>query len=829
MKNTYLLLLLLLFGMCTRQKEVSCLPEVMNKPTTKKTISLNSDQKGDWTLYFGVQDKDAPVTPAELKSSDFRHIEASVPSNVEIDLLNAGIIKDPMKGDNVYDLRKYETYQWWYQRSFKKPESKDGEKVELCFDGIDCIADIWLNNKKIAHVEDMLVEHHYDVTDLLEKNNQLSVCIYSTVLEARKHLRSNFGVRYDALAEGVSIRKSPHMFGWDIMPRLISAGIWKDVKLEVIPPDYWEAVYWVTKKTDTKNRTADLYVDWQFNTSKLNIDDLLLKISLARGNKIVYQKTVKVYTTVSREHIEGLRDVDFWWPRGYGEPSLYTASLQLTDSTGKILCENIQEIGIRKTELLVTPVNTKEKPGDFAFIVNGERVFVKGTNWVPLDALHSRDLQHLDTAMSMITDLNCNMIRLWGGNVYESDAFYNLCDQNGIMVWQDFIMGCTIYPQNAEFCEKIRKEAVKTILRLRNHACLALWAGNNENDVSLEWGDDQSYIDPNTEIISRQVLPLAIREWDPKAPYLSSSPFISSEAFNTEHKVNSNFSPEMHLWGPRGYYKAPFYTENSAKFVSEIGYHGCPNFESLEKMMDQGFVYPWSNVDSNSGRRTITGDDIANLVWNDQWQCKATCSHPNAETNKQRNHLMTNQIKCVFGEVPTDLKQFITASQIVQAEALKYFIEFWRMNKGERNGIIWWNLRDGWPIVSDAIVDYYGSKKLAYRYVKRVQTDVCVMMGDAKNGKHPVIAVNDSREKISIFITVKDAETGKTVLSKNLNLAENGKSSGGFIRAGNSTKMYLIEWEVKGRKFFNHYLEYNPPIQFDEYMKRIQKTGLILN
>lgn len=516
MKNISWVIIPLLFGMCTRQKEVSYLPEVMNKPTTKKTVTLNSDQKGDWTLYFGVQDKDAPGSPGELKRSNFQHIDASVPGNVEIDLLKAGIIQDPMKGDNVYDLRKYETYQWWYQRSFKKPEIKDGERVELCFDGIDCIAEIWLNNKKIACMEDMLVEHHFDITDLLETNNQLSICIYSTILEARKHLRNNFGVRYDALAEGVNIRKAPHMFGWDIMPRLISAGLWKDVKLEVIPPDFWESVYWVTKNVNTGKRTADLYVDWQFNTNRLDIDDLLFKISLARDNKVVYEKSVKVYTTVGRERIEGLRDVEFWWPRGYGEPSLYKATLQLTDSTGKLLCENVQEIGIRKSELLVTPVNTKENPGEFAFIVNGERVFVKGTNWVPLDALHSRDIQHLDTAVSMLVDLNCNMVRLWGGNVYESDAFYDRCDQNGIMVWQDFIMGCTTYPQNADFTEKIRKEAAKAIVRLRNHACIALWAGNNENDVSLGWGDDQSYIDPNTDVISRQVLPLLLREWDPK-------------------------------------------------------------------------------------------------------------------------------------------------------------------------------------------------------------------------------------------------------------------------------------------------------------------------
>ena len=558
MKNTYWIVIFLLSGMCTQKKEVNLLPEVANKPTSKKTVILNSDQKGAWTLYFGVQDENAPKNPGELKRSNFQPVYASVPGNVEIDLLKAGFIQDPMKGDNVYDLRKYETYQWWYQRSFKKPESKDGERVELCFDGIDCIADIWLNNKKIARVENMFVEHHYDITDLLEKNNQLSICIYSTILEARKHLRNNFGVRYDALAEGVNIRKAPHMFGWDIMPRLISAGIWKDVKLEVIPPDFWESVYWVTKNVNIEKRTADLYVDWQFNTNRLNIDDLTLKISLSRDNRVVFEKKLAIYTTCARERISGLPDVEFWWPRGFGSQALYEARLQLIDSSGEVLCENVQSIGIRKIELVVTDINTQELPGEFFFKVNGERIFVKGTNWVPLDALHSRDIQHLDTAMSMLVDLNCNMVRLWGGNIYENDAFYDLCDQNGIMVWQDFTMGCTTYPQDADFQEKIRKEAAKAILRLRNHTCMALWAGNNENDVSLEWGDDQPHIDPNTDIISRQVLPLVLREWDPKTPYLPSSPYISSEAFKAEKKDQFQSVPGNAPLGSTGLLQSAF-------------------------------------------------------------------------------------------------------------------------------------------------------------------------------------------------------------------------------------------------------------------------------
>ncbi len=252
--------------------QVSQVPEVLIKPMDKQAISLNSGEESTWTLYYGFQDEHAPRSPRELKKSEFSRIPAMVPGNVEIDLQKARLIEDPMIGDRVYGLRKYETYQWWYHRSFSKPDVPDGHRIELSFEGIDCIADIWLNGVKIARVENMFVEHHYDVTDLLGEMNELYICIHSTVLEARKHLRNNFGVRYDALAEAVSIRKAPHMFGWDILPRLVSAGLWREVKLEIIPTTQWKSVYWVTREVDVKNRTANLYVEWEFSTDRLDSD-----------------------------------------------------------------------------------------------------------------------------------------------------------------------------------------------------------------------------------------------------------------------------------------------------------------------------------------------------------------------------------------------------------------------------------------------------------------------------------------------------------------------------------------------------------------------------
>lgn len=773
----------------------------------KNSQLLNSSERLKWELYYGWQDKHAPASPEELLLSHFKKIEALVPGNVEIDLQNAREIMEPMLGNNVYDLRKFETYQWWYRCTFNPNKIPDGHRVKLCFDGIDCIADIWLNGKKIGHTENMFVEHHFDVTDLLEESNELYVNIHSPILEGRKFQREFWGVRYDALGgESVNIRKAAHAYGWDILPRLVSAGIWKDVRLEIIPPTHFKSIYWVTKSVNIAEKTASLYVDWEFATERLNVDDLVLKIKISNEDQNVFDQSFKIYSTVFRHRINDLRNINFWWPRGHGEASLYDAVLQILDPDGNILAENQQSIGIRTAQLINTDANTKEQPGEFVFEINHEKIFVKGTNWVALDALHSRDKTHIKPCVDMLVDLNCNMIRMWGGNVYEQDEFYDLCDEHGIMVWHDFMMGCTMYPQDEGFLKKIEVEAAKAISRIRHHPSLVLWAGNNENDVSLEWDNDQPHIDPNTDIISRQLLPAMVRRLDPKTPYLPSSPYISSEAFHLAgNRIDQDYAPEQHLWGPRGYYKAPYYTDNIAKFVSEIGYHGCPNRESLEKMFDQEFIYPWTNK--------------TDFQWNDQWQTKAVRSHPYATETIKRNDLMTNQIKCVFTEVPTDLDRFIQASQIIQAEAKKYFIEFWRMNKGERNGILWWNLRDGWPVISDAIVDYYYSKKLAYHYIKRVQTDVCVMIGDAKDNGHPVVIVNDTLKEVEGHYSIRNADTKQVLVDKAFRLGKNGKTEEGFLPTTEEPTLWLIEWTIGSEKYSNHYFAYQPHVDLEVYLK----------
>jgi beta-mannosidase len=761
-----------------------------------------------WKLSYGIADKNSPSTPEELKSKHWPQIPATVPGNVELDLFSAYKIKNPELGNNIYDLRKYEAYQWWYTTTFIAPEKNTEERIELVLEGLDCFGTIWINNHLIGKTANMLIDHHFDITDLVNigTTNTLSIRIDPAVAEGQKYTNGAIGTRMDMGGEAIHVRKAPHMYGWDIMPRLISAGIWREVRLDILKPTRLKQVYWMTNSIDLAKKEAQLILDWDFVTGYPTIDGLTMEVSLKRGSNVCYSNSYPLYTSSSRQRIL-VENVDFWWPKGSGEPSLYEATVRIIDNQKHILDEKRTNIGIRTAELVHSAITTKENPGEFVFKINGEKIFVRGTNWVPLDALHSRDKDHLKDAVAMITDLNCNMIRCWGGNVYEDHDFFELCDQNGIMVWQDFAMGCTTYPQDNDFADMITNEAITIVLKLRQHPSLVIWSGNNENDSSLEW-TFRKHPDPALDRISREILPRIIWEFDPLRSYLPSSPYSSDEYYKLGGK--GSLLPEVHLWGPRGYYKDPFYTHSNAHFVSEIGYHGCPNRSSLEKMFDPAFVYPW----------TKDGE------WNDQWQTKAVRAHPDSKFTINRNELMIKQVKALFGESPKDLDQFIFASQVVQAEAMKFFVELWRMDKFRKTGIIWWNLRDGWPIISDAVVDFYNSKKLAYYYIKQVQPDGCVMIGDAVEDKHPIVGVNDTRSEKSGSVVIRDADSGAILFNSPFVIPANGKIDIGTIPDSANQAMWLIDYAIGEVHYSNHYLNGKAPFKLSDYKRWYTKLPI---
>ena len=774
-------------------------------------LSLN----GTWTLDYWEQRRNPVMSPEDMRGIEYETIKTEVPGNVELDLLAAGLVENPEIGSNVYLLRPYEGYQWRYSRRFVSPERSEEDGVFLRFGGIDCYAEIFLNGKHIGSASNMLIDHEYDVTEILAASgmeNLLEVYIRSSVIEGRKNIPPIISYNF-AQVESVYSRRAPHTYGWDIMPRLVSAGLWRDVTLEVRPPVHIVDAHWYTCDVNVERKTAAVYLDYTITLPvKYQDGAMTAEFSISKDgvDKVRYSR--KITSHAAREII-GLSDVEFWWPRGYGDPSLYDAVVRILDGNGKEVDVERKKIGVRTVKLDMTATNSKDAPGRFAFIVNGEKIYIHGSNWTPMDAFHSRDPQHLEKAFAIAVDLNCNMLRCWGGNVYEDHAFFDLCDRNGILVWQDFAMGCTLYPQDPDFQRAIAEEVRSVVIKLRSHPSLALWAGNNENDQTLTLGTLRNLrMDPNDDIVSRITIPAVLYEFDPTRPYLPSSPYWSKELVATSYSTDN--IPEDHLWGPRGYYKDPFYTEAKCIFVSEIGYHGMPNRESLEKMFPAGSVYPWS--------------DVKNRTWNEDWLTKSVRIFKEWGYTPDRNNLMINQVRLLFGDVPTDLDDFIFASQSVQAEAMKYFIEKFRGHKFEPNtGMLWWNIRDGWPLISDAIVDWYNSPKMAYWFIRNAQTDVCALMNDAVDGCYPLVIANDTRESVSGNIVVTDVKTGSVVFKGEYEVAANGKKTVTLIPERHGQGIFKISYTGRGReKLENHYLYGKAPYDLKEYRKLLKKTKM---
>ena len=769
---------------------------------------------GSWTLDFWEQGRTAVTGPDGMEGISFSTVQATVPGNVELDLLAAGLIDKPEIGSNVYLLRKFEGYQWRYSTHFQSPTYSKDDDLILHFGGIDCFAEVYLNGIHVGSAANMLVEHNFDVSGAISEpggDNLLEIYIRSSVLEGRKAIPPTISLNF-AQPESVFARRAPHTYGWDIMPRLVSAGLWRSVSLEVKPPVHIVDAHWYTNGIDLEARTASVYLDYtitlptRFQDGKMKAEVIISKDG---KDKVRYSKLI--YTYSIREKIS-VEDVEFWWPRGYGDPALYDVTLRILDGSGKEVDSCHKRLGIRTVKLESTTTNTEENPGKFCFIVNGERIYVHGSNWTPMDALHSRDPQHLEKAFAIVTDLNCNMLRCWGGNVYEDHPFFDLCDENGVMVWQDFAMGCTQYPQDLDFQKTIMDEVRAVVVKLRTHPSIALWAGNNEDDQALTWSLKGFMIDPNKDVISREAIPHVIYECDPTRPYLPSSPYYSEEVYSLGNQTR--FMPEDHLWGPRGYYKDPFYTEAKCLFASEIGYHGMPNRESLEKMFPKESVYPWT--------------DVKERRWNEDWLTKAVRIFGEQGYTPDRNNLMINQVRLLFGDVPTDLDDFIFASQSMQAEAMKYFIEMFRGRKFNPNtGMLWWNIRDGWPLISDAIVDWYFSRKMAYYFIRNAQKDVCALINDAVDGYHPLVVVNDTREGVSGDITVTDVKNGQVVFKGGYEVDPNGRKVIAKIHERNARGIFKITYTGRnGETLGNHYLYGKAPFNLEEYRNLLNKTGL---
>ena len=736
----------------------------------------------------------------ELEHSGYPPIPAQVPGNFELDLENARKLPDLFYSVNTLKAQELEDLHLWYYTEFSVKEGS----YYLHFEGIDTYADIFINGKLVKSSCNMFLPCDVD-EGIHPGKNEVVVHIRPTMLEARNYvppvacnaMKYNYASLY--------VRKAAHMFGWDIMPRIVSGGLWKPVTLRQKKTDSINEVFFAVNQVDLEHKTAA--VGFYVNTT--------LSESFAKAYRVrveghceesSFQVEQRLWHNTHAFHFI-IEDCRFWWPKNVGDPKLYDTTVTLL--FGDVVCDCYHlKLGVRTVELDRTDYTDAEGNGEFVFRVNGKKIFVLGTNWIPLDAFHSQDEKRLDRALKLLDDIGCNMVRCWGGSIYESEEFFDFCDTHGIMVWQDFAMACSVYPEDSEFAGRLEEEAVYQIKRLRNHVSLSLWAGDNECDIAYaNWSG--SIRNPNQNPLTRQVLKHVVEMHDYTRPYLPSSPYISEAVYQ-----GKGLMPENHLWGPRDYYKGDYYRNSFAHFASETGYHGFNSPDSLKRFLQQP-------------EKIFEADGTPTL----EYLVHATSMEPNMEGSySYRIALAYNQVVTLFGKAEEALEDFVRQSQISQAEAKKYFIEKFRIGKWKRTGIIWWNLLDGWPQISDAVVDYYFVKKLAYHYIKRSQQPICLMFDEPENGQLRLMAANDLPGNVTITYQVSriaDHGAKEPLLSGEATLEADSLSEVGALPAVECQQdFYLIEWETEGKVCRNHYYTNQPNIDYRKYLQALKVCGM---
>ena len=827
----------------------------MSNNTMNKNVNINNWQLALCPNSRVSREKLDFKTPEELRSSGLELIPASVPGNFELDLIKAGKLpEDIFAGTNILKLQELECMHLWYACEFEIGSAE----AQMCsveaqpsaqlydafirFEGIDTVSEIYIDGQLLGKTENMLIPHEFPLEPEILTPGRHSLVVHIipvSVYTRRFDLPAKcWAMKYTQ--DSLLVRKAPAMYGWDIMPRALSGGLWKPVTLTFKPRQRIRSQYLVTSNIwqDNGRWQADLTLKAAVETDFDDLRDLTLTLRGTHRDKAgnidsCFEKSDMLYSVnhVMQIHVD---DARLWWPKNYGDPALYDVELILSRTPrdesgervfnspgGEILDRVTFRHGIRTVELERTSLAGPE--GKFFFRINDKKIFVLGSNWVPTDTFPSRIDDYTLRGLKLADDIGCNMIRCWGGAPYPSDLLYDYCDEHGIMVWQDFAMACGLYPDDERMMGLIREEAVSVVKSLRGHASLVLWSGDNENDIFCQWrggavnGRLINQVDPNHNKLTREAIAEVVERHDGFRPYIPSSPYMDEEVFQTK-KMPS----EDHLWGPRNYFKGEYYYDQSiAHFASETGYHGCPSPASLRRFISE---------------ETLGNRGNGQLCTDTEWLVHSASmeTDPGAPF-AYRVPLMTRQVERLFGAAPEDIDTYALESQISQAEAMKFFVEHFRIGKWYRSGIIWWNIIDGWPQISDAVVDWYGVKKLAYTYIKRSQQPLCLMCDEpGEDGLTTLCAVSDLREPLEISYSVNDALTGGKVLFGNAKIEPDSSVKLAKFKALPG-HFYLLKWNSEGGgrdgsgavKGLNHFTgDIGSGVNLGAYKAFMQNSGL---
>lgn len=628
----------------------------------KQSILLDKNWKLSWNEYRGK--KGSPQCFRAEKS-----IPAGVPGDVHLDLREAGIIPDLYYGMNLDHVRWIEEKDWYYKNEFKIPESFKGKKLFLIFHGLDTFATVWLNGQLVGSINNMFLSLKIDITSSVrfDSQNELYVRLASPAysIEIDRDHCENW------TPQRVFARKAQMSFGWDIAPRLITIGIWRPVEFVALEEGYIDNLYIHTLSIN--NGSASVRIQgqcyWFGETAsagviKGSIGDTAFEFNLDLSHGVNdFVKDIIINNPI------------LWWPRGYGAQYLYDTTV-FCYVQDKIVDTCNFKTGIRKIYLI-----EKEQPSgatSFRFEVNGKNIFITGFNWTPLDAIFAAISDEQYTEMlEKLAHISCNMLRVWGGGIYEPQHFYQECDRLGILVWQEFMMACAWFPQNKNFCKIIENEAREIIFSLRKYTSLALWCGDNE--VALGFPDRKNRL---TDKIVRRIC----KELDPGRPYLPSSPYSPLNPA----APNATDQGDVHHYDHGQDYNNCTLLRMKPRFLSEFGCLSFPSMEVVKKFFPDGSEWP-----------------VTSPMW----------AYHGTDTNhsgifRGAGHIQ-RAISASGFSLPDNIEDAINLSQELQAKALIKWIGHFAEDP-EFGGFLIWNVKDCWPQCSDAVIDYLNNPKRVF-------------------------------------------------------------------------------------------------------------------
>ncbi|MCB0399424.1 MAG: glycoside hydrolase family 2 protein [Winogradskyella sp.] len=667
------------------------------------------------------------------KVSDSVWHSASVPGNMFSDLLQHQLIEDPFIGNNEENVQWFSETDWEYKTIFSLDEDLLEKKhFELSFEGLDTYASVYLNDSLILKTNNAFRKWEVDVKPLLKVDNELRLVFEST---SKYEAKAQEKLPYE-LPEGERIftRKAQFQYGWDWGPKLNTSGIWRPIKLVV-----WNEVY--LKKENTyivQRQLTDSIADFNILLEDYPSTEYSYEVYVNDELNQLYENLPSDMTGVVPFQIKNPK---LWWPHNLGEPYLYDIKVVVKDGR-KILDSISVKKGLRTIEL----VTEKDSIGEsFYFKVNNFPIYAKGANYIPQHSFQNEVKNNdYERLLSDVVDANMNMLRVWGGGIYENDIFYDLCDEKGILVWQDFMFACAMYPGDTEFLDNVAKEAEQNVKRLRNHPSIALWCGNNESSEGWNrWGwqadrseKEKEEIWNNYLKVFDSILPKTVNKftntpyWQTSPKYGRGNPLYKSEGDAHDWWIWHDGYPFEHL------------EENVPRFMSEFGFQSFPSYEVIQ------FINEKDSID-------ITSEGFKNHQ-------KHSRGFQIIETYMQRDFPVPE----VYTEQSRSAEDYVYMSQLLQAYGITKGIEAHRRAKPYNMGTLYWQLNDCWPAVSWSSIDYFGNWKALHYKAKRSFENVLVS-SKVENDSLKTWVINDDLEEVSGKLSLKLMSFSGEIIWKN--------------------------------------------------------------